>query len=146
RYLDTNKRVFWFGSIAAFVLSLCSKESAVTLPLSLILVAYLIGFGVKRSVGGAIPHALLLGAYLLLTLGRLGIAGEALSSLRTPPKELEAGGYYFMPGLHVVTNGGTAWSWAMNLPVGMLGKSRDNTRTRSVVLWSFAGIQMGLLA
>src|SRR5262249_15975131 len=59
--------------------------------------------------------------------------------------EFEAGGYYFMAGPHVLTNALTAWSWGLNLPVGLLGEWRDQTTLRSLVIWGFAALQMVVL-
>jgi hypothetical protein len=129
----------------AFVLSLCSKESAVTLPAVLILIAIIAGFKPKTTVRYAMPHVVFLVAYLLFTVGHLKVAAEALASLRTPPDHLETGGYYFMAGPHLLTNARFAWSWALNLPIGMLGEWRDTTRIRSVVIWGFAAAQMLLI-
>src|SRR5262249_60719059 len=60
----------------------------------------------------------------------------------SPPAQIEAGGYYFMAGPHVLTNAATAWAWALNLPIGMLGEWRDNTPARSFFFWTFAALQM----
>jgi hypothetical protein len=93
-------------------------------------------------IRNVIPHVALLTLYLLFTLGHLGIASEALASLHKPPAQLDIGGYYFMTGPHLLTNAGNAWSWALNLPVGMLGAWRTITRMRTLVIWVFAIVQM----
>jgi hypothetical protein len=146
RFLETDRSRLLFASAVAFALSLCSKESAVTLPAVACVMAYLQGAKVKPILRSAIPLAAILVAYLILTLGYLKIASEALTSLRTPPTEFEAGGYYFMAGPHVLTNALTAWCWGLNLPVGLLGEWRDQTTLRSVVIWGFATLQMIVLA
>jgi len=145
RYLESMTSGYRTLSVLCFALSLCSKEAAVTLPLTLLVLALIAGERLKPILISLIPHGALLVVYLLLTLGRLGVASEALASLHTPPRQLETGGYYFMIGPHVLTNAVTAWSWALNLPVGLLGEWRDATRLRSLVLWGFAGIQMALI-
>jgi hypothetical protein len=146
RFLETKQRSLLLVSSVAFALSLCSKESAVTLPAAACVMAYLQGRKVKPILRSVIPLAAILVAYLMFTLGYLKIASEALASLRTPPTEFEAGGYYFMAGPHVLTNALTAWSWGLNLPVGLLGEWRDQTTLRSIVIWGFAALQMAVLA
>ncbi len=143
--LETGGRGWWTLSIVAFALSLCSKEAAATLPVMLFALAWISGHGLKRFGKALIPHGVLLVAYLLFTVVHLGVASEALASLRVRPAQLETGGYYFMLGPHLLTNAGQAWAWALNLPVGMLGQWRVNTQSRSLVLWGFAAIQMLLI-
>jgi hypothetical protein len=146
RYLDSGQRHLQFAAMALFVLSLCSKEAAVTLPLTLLAAIWVSGRDLRRFAKHLIPFAVLLAAYLWFTLAYLGVASEALASLHAPPPQLETGGYYFMMGPHLTTNAGRAWAWAMNLPVGVLGAWRDATRMRSLVLWSFAVVQMVWIA
>jgi hypothetical protein len=143
--LERDGAMFWLASLLCFALSLCSKEAAVTLPLSLFVIGCVMGYEPKRVGRLLIPHAALLGGYLIWTLGYLGVASEALASLRTRPARLDTGGYYFMIGPHLATNAATAWAWALNLPVGLLGEWRVITRSRNLVLWGFAAIQMLLL-
>ncbi len=145
RYLDSGAGFWKFTSFGCFVLSLCSKESAVTLPATLLIVALFGGFAFRKVLVDLIPFGVLLIAYLWFTVIHLGVASEALASLHTPPAQLETGGYYFMVGPHILTNAATAWAWALNLPVGLLGQWRDVTRMRSIVLWGFAAIQMLLI-
>lgn len=145
RFLETRRDKSLVVSTVLFGLSLCSKESAVTLPVAAVFIAYISGFEFKKIWRSAIPHLALLILYLGFTLGHLKIASEALASLYAPPTQFEAGGYYFMAGPHLFTNAITAWSWALNLPVGLLGQWRDQTTLRSLVIWGFALLQMLIL-
>jgi hypothetical protein len=145
KYLEQGRRLLLMASVFGFALSLCSKESALTLPVALAVVALFLGFKPKRVASSLVPHAVLLAGYLWMALGRLGVAAEALASFQNHPTVLEAGGYYFFIGPHILSNAISAWAWALNLPVGMLGVWRVITRSRNLVLWGFAAVQMALI-
>jgi hypothetical protein len=144
-FLETGERTRWINSAVCFVLALCSKEAAITLPATLFAMALIFGAGFKRSARVLIPHFAIAILYLWFTVLHLGVASEALASLRTRPAQIETGGYYFMVGPHLATNAANAWAWALNLPTGMLGQWRVNTQSRSLVFWSFAAAQMLLI-
>ena len=145
KFLEQGRRLLLVASVFCFALGLGSKESAVTLPFALAAVAVFLGYKPRRVASSLAPHAVLLAGYLWMALGRLGVAAEALASFQNHPTVLEAGGYYFFVGPHILANAVSAWAWALNLPVGMLGVWRVITRSRNLVLWGFAAAQMALI-
>jgi len=145
KYLEQGRRVLLAASVLCFALGLGSKESAVTLPVALAAVALFLGYKPRKVASSLAPHAVLLAGYLWMALGRLGVAAEALASFQNHPTVLEAGGYYFFIGPHILSNALDAWAWALNLPIGMLGAWRVITRSRNLVLWGFAAAQMALI-
>src|SRR5262249_28925312 len=83
RFLDGGPRSLKFLSLVFFLASLCSKEAAVTLPLALLALALVEGHSLRKVGLELLPYGISVAFYLWFTLSHLGVASEALASLRT---------------------------------------------------------------
>src|SRR5207244_6070644 len=99
RYMQNGNKAAQRLSLACFIASLLSKETAVTLPGTL-LVLHVVFDPVSQSFGGRfiravrsiVPHMLILFAYLAFAVCYLHVMGISLSTLLHPPAA-EAGSY-----------------------------------------------------
>ncbi|MBK7851438.1 MAG: hypothetical protein IPJ66_09970 [Bacteroidetes bacterium] len=86
RYLETKRPAFLVLSLAAFLLALLTKETALTIILTLPLVIY---FFSKNSVSGSIrhtiPYLLVFSAYMLLRYAVVGFAEYPVNDVTNSP-------------------------------------------------------------
>lgn len=118
-YLRTGSRNARIASVVLFAGSLMSKETAVALPLTLLAVALLLlGKKNARSIRSLAPHFLVLGIYLVFTVGFLHIRAIDVREMMAKPDlhTLNGSGYQLVLGKNLVSTTRVALSWAFNLP------------------------------
>jgi hypothetical protein len=112
------------AALLCFVLSLCSKEAAVTLPITLVAIDVIFN---RKSVWRALldgrAYFAVLAAYLLFVVGYLGVQRSAFQSVidRSAPDV----GYRFALDKTIAQNADTALTWAFNIPRGWNTQGRD---------------------
>jgi hypothetical protein len=132
------------AALLCFVLSLCSKEAAVTLPVTLVALDVILN---RTSVRGALTaaraHLALLVVYLLFVVGYLGVQRSAFQSvINRPGPEIT---YRFALDQTIFQNADVALTWAFNIPRGW------STQSRAVDGWMLGFLKafrilIGLLA
>jgi hypothetical protein len=102
-------------SILFLVLSLMSKETAVTTPLLLLLVQFSRAKEQRPPLLRLMPHFLILAAYLAFVVGYLHVGSVYLSDLIRKPLRTEVTDYE-MTATGLLPNAGRALNWSFNLP------------------------------
>lgn len=112
-YLRRNLRL----SLICFAASLCSKESAVTLPATLFVLEIILnGKSIRDAITGMRAHLAVAVVYVAFVVGYLGVQHSAFQSiLKMPGPEFA---YRFALDRTIVTNADHALTWAFNLPRG----------------------------
>ena len=105
------------AALLCFLLSLCSKETAVTLPVMLVALDVILNRKpLRRSIADARAHMALLAVYLLLVVGYLGVQRSAFQSvINRPGPEIT---YRFALDQTILQNADVALTWAFNIPRG----------------------------
>jgi len=156
RYIETGAKAMQYASLACFVLSLLSKESAVTLPATLFAFYILVGYRrepVKlrfiRAVRSTLPHSLILVAYLAFALGYLHVMNIYVAKLLYPPKDAVGGSYNLAFNGTMLRNADVALTWAFNIPRGSWGTWQHLKRVEIAYLKIFrflvAALSLALL-
>jgi hypothetical protein len=132
RYRETQRTRFLTLSAVCFAASLLSKESAVTLPVTLVVLDMLLNrTGLKDALKTIRAHAAILVLYLALVAGYLGVQRPAFRSLvKRPGPEIV---YRFALDHTIIDNARLASAWAFNLPRGWQVESR-HLSARSILL------------
>jgi hypothetical protein len=136
RYRETERTRFLTLSAACFAASLLSKESAVTLPVTLVALDVLLNrTGLKAALTAIKAHAAILVLYLALVAGYLGVQRPAFRSIvKRPGPEIA---YRFALDHTVIDNARLAATWAFNLPRGWQLESRQLSARSILVLRIF---------
>jgi hypothetical protein len=137
KYLREDSKWAYRLSLVCFVMSLLSKETAVTLPAVLFALHILVRGEFLRAFRSTFAHSLILVAYLLFAFGYLNVMGVTLTTIPTAPAESAGGGYYAHFDRAVLKNADVAMSWAFNLPRGGWSQWREVTPTMLTFLKSF---------
>lgn len=112
-YLQRRHR----ASVLCFVLSLCSKETAVTLPVMLVALDVILNRKkFFRTVADVRVHLVVLAIYLLFVMGYLGVQRSAFQSLINMPGPEYP--YRFALDQTILQNADFALTWAFNIPGG----------------------------
>jgi hypothetical protein len=130
QFLRLRSNSAYVVSIACFIGSLLSKESAVTLPLVLWL-SYLfvtpavgsLGIRVYAAVRSTLVYSAIALVYCIFVLGYLHVQGFDFEKV-FHNRDATAGGYYLVLDNTVVHNADLAASWAFNMPRGWNGDFR----------------------
>ena len=123
RYRDSHGRRFFFSSIACFVASLCSKESAVTLPVMVVALDLILNRAALRdAIAAARAHLIILGLYIVLVVGYLGVQRPAFRAILDRPGPEVA--YRLAVDRTILINADYGLSWAFNIPRGWQTESR----------------------
>jgi len=156
RYLDYRTKSARRISLACFVGSLCSKEAAVTLPLTLVAVHLFIGArsetGAHASVwsrltaalGSTRWHFFVLLLYAVFVVAYLHVAGITLASV-LEPKEVSGANYEIFLDKSILNNADVALTWAFNIPRGWMAGFRHVTPAMVTFLKIFRGLAVVLL-
>ncbi len=104
-------------ALLCFLLSLCSKETAVTLPVMLVALDVILNRKpILRSIADARAHLVLLAVYLFFVVGYLGVQRSAFQSvINRPGPEIS---YRFALDQTILENADVALTWAFNIPRG----------------------------
>jgi hypothetical protein len=156
RYIETGAKAAHHASLACFILSLLSKESAVTLPATLFVLYILIDSRSEprqaqfmRALRSTLPHMLILMAYLAFALGHLHVMNIYVTRLLYPPKGAVAGSYSLAFNGTMLTNADVALTWAFNIPRGRWGQWQHLTPAGMAYLkifrWLVAALSLVLL-
>lgn len=123
RHLKTGSKAPYRASLALFIASLLSKESAVTLPGVLFVASLMFAAGpesfkarVLQSARSIVPHAIVLALYLVLALGYLKVENVSVATLFDPSQSPNPGDYVPVLNSGVFTNADLSLSWAFNVP------------------------------
>jgi hypothetical protein len=121
-------------AIICFLLSLCSKEAAVTLPAMLVALDIIVNLKpVFRAIADARGHIALLAVYLVFVVGYLGVQRSAFESvINRPGPEVT---YRFALDETIVQNADLALTWAFNIPRGW------HTQWRNLDGWMIAALK-----
>jgi hypothetical protein len=135
QYLQQGRKSALGISAGCFIASLLSKEAAVTLPGTLMVMHVLLGPpagpAARRfaaAVRSTAVHTVLLVAYLIFVLGYLHVVGMTFAKLVAPPAPTDAAGYDLVFNkTTIVQNAVLGSSWAFNIPDGWWGRWRNLT-------------------
>jgi hypothetical protein len=120
----THRRRFLAISVLCFIASLFSKEAAVTLPATLVMVETLRSTGApilgrfRNAVTSVGWHLLVLAAYLTFVVGYLRLESESIATLFKTPETPKAGYALVLDRSNFSRNIDHALSWAFNVPRG----------------------------
>jgi len=123
RRTETHRGRYLAISVLCFIASLLSKEAAVTLPATLILVDVLRSNGasfpgrVRKAIMSVGLHLVVLAAYLVFVVGYLRLESESIATLVNPEKP-KAGYALTLDRGNLARNIDQALSWALNIPRG----------------------------
>src|SRR5436190_12794604 len=122
-YLRTPARRRLIISVACFVFSLLSKETAVGLPFVLLAIWILLPEGRRPRISTLAPHFVILATYLLFAVGFIHIRGiDILAIWQRPTEAGGAGsGYEFVLGKNTLDSVRLAFTWAFNISRGING-------------------------
>src|SRR6185295_15053635 len=121
RYLRNGDRTALIVSSALFLGGLCSKESAVALPFTLLAIWYFLPRAERRTDWSLLPHFVILGVYLALAVTSLNIRHIDIDHI-VWGNTATVSQYQFGIGTHILMNLDTAFSWAFGLPRGPHGQ------------------------
>jgi xanthosine utilization system XapX-like protein len=111
-------------SVVLFMLSLFSKEAAVTLPVMIIALDVILNRRpVLTAIAGARAHLIVLGVYLAFVVGYLGVQRPAFESIISRPGPEVA--YRFALDRTIVDNAQLALTWSFNIPRGWQTDARN---------------------
>jgi hypothetical protein len=150
RYLETQRNFFCTISLIFFVISLWSKEAAVTLPAVLVAAAFLRAgpaSWTKRVAGALIrtkAHLAFLAVYLVFTIGYLHVAGLSFPTIVKTSHQASLP-YDFAFGKSILLNAATGLSWAFNIPNGWVTLSQDQPPWAVIFLKAF-GVAIAILS
>jgi hypothetical protein len=121
RYLREKNEKWLVLSTVFFAGGLLSKESAVTLPAILLLIAILFPAQTLRdrlvfALRSTAPHIVVLVVYLAVAVGYLQVMNLSLKMLFDSSQKPNPGDYIAVLNSGVLTNAALAWTWAFNLP------------------------------
>ena len=123
--------VFWLrhgnpkaqiASAVFFAGSLVSKETAVALPFTLLVVWLLFPRKDRPGLRSLTPHFAILAMYLILAIGFLHIRDIHIRQLIDRPGVAGQSGYQLVLGKNVQESAGIAFSWAFGIPRGLHGQ------------------------
>src|SRR5436190_1365481 len=110
-------------SVLCFIAGLFSKEAAVTLPATLVIVEMLLGGTngpIRRRFGNAVKsvgwHLLVLAAYLMFVVGYLRLESGSIATLFKTPEKPKEGYSVVLDRTNFSRNIDHAVSWAFNIP------------------------------
>lgn len=124
RRTQTHQRRFLAISVLCFIASLWSKEAAVTLPATLVIVEMLRGTNapILRRFGNAVTsvgwHLLVLAAYLMFVVGYLRLESGSIATLFKTQDKPKEGYSLVLDRTNFSRNIDHAVSWAFNVPRG----------------------------
>jgi hypothetical protein len=154
-FIRSKKPLLLAVSAGLFVLSLLSKEAAITFPFTLMVVCFWelrpeipdVFERAKKTLSAARIHLVILGIYLLFAIGYLRVGGTALDSLLMKPEQVSEPQYNLVLDPQVLlSNADLALSWAFNLPRGWQTQWRDLSRWMIVYLRVFRFGALALIA
>jgi hypothetical protein len=129
RYQEIRMSFILAISLICFIISLCSKEAAVTLPAVLFIAALLKtdSASLAKRLTGALMlvkgHLALLAVYLVFSIGYLHVAGMSFWNIVKPPERASTS-YDFVFGKSILQNASIGISWALNIPQGWIASSQ----------------------
>jgi hypothetical protein len=132
RYVENGSKAAYLLSLGCFIGSLFSKEAAVTLPATLILVSVVFGPGFSsfrersmQAVRSTLPHVLIMVVYLAFAIGYLHIQDVSISKIFDSSQKPNPGDYVLVLNKGVFKNADLALSWAFNIPRGSWGQMQS---------------------
>jgi hypothetical protein len=151
RFVRKGSRTAYCLSVVSFVMSLLSKEAAITLPATLFL-THLFVSPALGSVPNRIRSALKpIAAYLAIglvyagyILGYLHVQNFDLTKIFRQPASVSEGSYQLVLDRTVPLNADTAFSWAFNMPRGWITSFRDIPDGMLTFLKAFRAVTIGL--
>jgi len=145
RYRQSEHGRLRLISVLCFVGSLASKETALTLPVMLVVLDVAVNrTRVADALKAARVHFAVLAIYVVLIIGYLGVQRPAFTSiLKRPGPEVS---YRFALDRTIATNADYALTWAFNLPRGWMTESRElrGWPIRFLKFFRLATIALGL--
>jgi len=144
RYIETGRKPAQYASAVCFILSLLAKESAITLPVTLIVLYIVMASRPEplqvrfiRALRSTLPHMLILIAYIAFAIGYLHIMDISVTKLLHPSKNADGGNYVVALNGTILENADLALIWAFNIPRGYWGQWQDMTPVRMEYLKIF---------
>jgi hypothetical protein len=121
-WVQTRKRASLVASALLFVGSLISKETAVTVPFTLLVVWLFLPRASRPRLRSLMPHFVILGCYLIFAIGYLHIREINVRQLIERPGTAGQPGYQLVIGKNVQDSTSMAFSWAFSIPRGTYGQ------------------------
>jgi hypothetical protein len=115
-YLRKRDRRLLTGSAALFIGGLLSKETAVALPLALVLVWLLLPQKDRGKARSLVPHFAILALYLVVAIGFLHVRDIQARQLIEQPGRAGQPGYELVLGKHMSESIDVAFGWAFGIP------------------------------
>ena len=151
RFVRLGSRTAYCLSIACFVLSLLSKEAAITLP-GILILTHLLLTPAPGSLWGRVRqtfrpiaiYAAIAVVYVGFVIGYLHVQNIDLTKIFRQPETVSAGSYHFVLDRTVPLNVDLAFSWAFNMPRGWNNSFRSIPNTMVIFLRLFRAIVLGL--
>jgi len=123
RYIQTRSRIAYGVSLVSLIGALLSKESAVTLPITLLALCFTFNTSagsvrdrVSRAVGSTAPHMIILLVYLIYAVGYLHVMGTSVSKLVGETQVPNPGDYIAVLNSGMLKTADLAFTWAFNIP------------------------------
>jgi hypothetical protein len=153
RYVQSRSSSAYWMSILCYIGGLLSKESAVTLPGILFMVAITfdpvsrpprekILYAIRTTIG----HAAVLMVYLAYAVGYLDVAGVSVRGLFDQSQKPSFGDYTPVINSGVITDARLAISWAFNIPRGWWGQWQHLSPALFAYLHFFQILTLALIA
>lgn len=128
RYMRTHNRTALALSVASFLGSLLSKETAVAVPFTLVAVWLLLPLpdGTRPRLRSLVPHFAILAVYLVLMVGVLHIRAIDVKQLMESPGTAGQSSYQLVLGKNVLETTAHAFTWAFGISRGIYGQWRPD--------------------
>jgi len=123
RYLQNGSRIAYGVSLVSLVAALLSKESAVTLPITLLALCLTFDPSARsvrdravRALGSTAPHMIILLVYLTYAVGYLHVMGTSVTKLVGDTQVPNPGDYIAVLNGGMLKTADLAFTWAFNIP------------------------------